>query len=237
MSRKKSQLEKSLELVIWGALALFLVFVGICIQYPIIGFSVLFMAIIIGLLIYRNRIYRNRERRQVVKQWQRDVLEFYEKTGDPELRDILLRSGVSKQLIEEIDNRHLARIRKLDQLTAMSPKEFEQFVAKLFEKMGYSVAVTKASADEGVDLFLEKSGRRAIVQCKKYKGSVGQSTVRDFYGAMIHNRADQGFIVTTGTFSLPAQTWAMGKQIHLVDGAELMDWIESLLASAGEIGP
>lgn len=123
---------------------------------------------------------------------------------------------------------YIGRIKALEGLNAMTPREFEAFVGKLFRWMGYNVSVTGASSDEGVDLFLEKEGRKAIVQCKKHEGSIGQPVVRDFYGTMVHNKANQGFIVTTGTFSLPAQTWAKGKQIHLVDGAELLDWLESL---------
>jgi len=129
--------------------------------------------------------------------------------------------------IEE-EQRYFARIKTLEQLYRLTPREFEHFVAKLFEKMGYIANVTSASADEGVDLFLEKGTHKIVVQCKRTKGSIGQPTVRDFYGTMIHHKADQGYIVTTGTFSLPAQHWAEGKQIHLVDGIELIDWLESL---------
>lgn len=146
-------------------------------------------------------------------------------------REIARQREEQRRMIEEREKRYLARIAKLDQLRAMSPREFEQFTALLFGRMGYAVKITTASADKGVDLFLERDSRSAIVQCKRYKGKVSQPTIRDFYGTMIHNKADQGYVVTTGTFSLPAQNWARGKQIHLVDGAELMDWIESLLTS------
>jgi restriction endonuclease Mrr len=135
---------------------------------------------------------------------------------------------------EERENRYIARFQRLNQLGTMSPREFEEFIALLFRRMGYAVRITTASVDKGIDLFLERDGRTAIVQCKKYKGKVGQPVVRDFYGTMIHNRVHQGYIVTTGRFSLPAQNWTRGKQIHLVDGAELMDWVESLLTSTDE---
>jgi restriction system protein len=120
--------------------------------------------------------------------------------------------------------RYLAQIERLDQLQAMSPTEFERFVARLFEQMGHSVTLTQASGDKGVDIFLD--GCEGIVQCKRYKGSVGQPVVRDFYGTMIHYKAERGYIVTTGTFSLPAQSWAEGKPIHLVDGMELVKSLE-----------
>jgi restriction system protein len=124
------------------------------------------------------------------------------------------------------EERYLARIERLDQLSAMTPREFEEFVARMFKAMGHSVTLTQASGDKGVDIFLDS--RKAIVQCKKYEGSVGQPVVRDFYGTMIHNKAERGYIVTTGTFSLPAQTWAKGKPIQLVDGMELVKTLETI---------
>lgn len=127
---------------------------------------------------------------------------------------------------QEDQERYLAQIARLDQLSAMTPREFEEFVARMFRAMGHSVTLTQASGDKGVDIFLDS--RKAIVQCKKYEGSVGQSIVRDFYGTMIHYKAERGYIVTTGTFSLPAQTWAKGKPIHLVDGMELVKTLETI---------
>lgn len=124
-------------------------------------------------------------------------------------------------------NRYRVSLELHEILDAMKPREFEEFIGELFQQMGYDISITSLSADEGVDLFLEKEGRKVIVQCKRYKGSVGQPVVRDFFGTMVHNQVDQGFIVTTGTFSLPAQTWVEGKPIHLVDGAGLLDWIKS----------
>ncbi len=123
--------------------------------------------------------------------------------------------------------RYLQRIKQLDQIRAMDPIAFEQFVGSLFKKMGYTVQTTVASGDEGVDLHLRKGGRTAVVQCKRYEGTVGQPVVRDLCGAMVHNRADEAHLVTTGTISLPAQQWATGKPIHLIDGNALVEWIDA----------
>ncbi len=142
-------------------------------------------------------------------------------------RTALIRSLSNLLRYDGLDQeRYLARIERLDQLSAMTPREFEEFVARMFRAMGHSVTLTQASGDKGVDIFLDS--RKAIVQCKKYEGSVGQPVVRDFYGTMIHNKAERGYIITTGTFSLPAQTWAKGKPIHLVDGMELVKTLETI---------
>jgi HJR/Mrr/RecB family endonuclease len=121
----------------------------------------------------------------------------------------------------------ISSIQSLDKLREMSPVEFERFIARLFRNMGYQVKETATTGDEGIDLLVSKGARTGVVQCKRYRGNVGQPVVRDLYGAMIHNRADEAFLVTTGRVSLPAQQWATGKPIHLVDGTELMEWVRT----------
>lgn len=118
--------------------------------------------------------------------------------------------------------------RNMEDLLGLDPYAFEDFVKKVFEGLGYKVDVTKRSGDEGVDLVLNRSAERSVVQCKRYRGQVGQSEIRDFYGTVIHEKAKRGFFVTTGTFSLPSQVWAEGKNLVLVDGSDLLDSILGL---------
>lgn len=120
------------------------------------------------------------------------------------------------------------RIRHLEEIKALEPRAFEQFVGGLFERMGYQTEITSATVDEGVDLFLRQKGQTAIVQCKRYEGTVGQPAVRDLFGTMVDKHARRAYLVTTGTFSLPAQQFAHGKPIHLVDGDELVEWLTTL---------
>lgn len=119
-------------------------------------------------------------------------------------------------------------IPELEELRSLNPTDFEHFIAGLFERMGYSVEPTAATGDEGVDLFLKRENKTAIVQCKRYRNNVGQPIVRDLYGTMQHNRVEEAYLVTTGTITLPAQEWARDKPIHLVDGRALVEWIRRL---------
>ena len=115
---------------------------------------------------------------------------------------------------------------RLDTLKTMDPVAFEHFIGSLFERMGFAVTSTPHSGDEGIDLWIEKNAEKAIVQCKRYGPTpVGQPILRDLYGEMIHCRVNRAYLVTTGLFSLPAQTWAADKPINLVDGDQLLEWI------------
>src|SRR5215203_1866796 len=55
----------------------------------------------------------------------------------------------------------------------MSGAEFEQLMAHLFRSRGYKAQMTKASGDQGMDLLLNKDGRRMAVQLKRYSKPVG----------------------------------------------------------------
>ncbi len=134
---------------------------------------------------------------------------------------------------QQQEKQYFQRINRLEEIQKIDPIQFEKLVSSLFKKIGYDVLLTKASGDEGIDIILSKSGKKSIVQCKRYSGTVGQPVARDLYGSMIHNRAEEAYLITTGVFSLPAQTWATGKPIHLVDGKMLVEWIETILGKDG----
>lgn len=110
----------------------------------------------------------------------------------------------------------------IEQLYALSPRAFEQFVAELFERRGYTVEVRGRSGDLGVDLMLTRAdGRMAIVQCKRYRHRLGPEIVRELFGTMVHERAVHGFLVTTADISDAARAWAADKPITLIDGRAL----------------
>ena len=71
---------------------------------------------------------------------------------------------------------------------------------------------------------MSKTTIRAVVQCKRYVGSVGASAVRDLYGAMHHEKASNAYLVTTGKFTKSAMAWAKAKAMFLVEGTELLRW-------------
>jgi restriction system protein len=107
---------------------------------------------------------------------------------------------------------------------ALEPDEFEVWSGMLLTMLGYRVLDTPQSGDHGVDLILSGNGiLLGLVQCKRYRGTVSEATVRDLYGAMAHAGADHGYVITTGGFSRPARDWAQGKPIELWDGPKLLE--------------
>lgn len=112
-------------------------------------------------------------------------------------------------------------------LRGMNPKEFEEYIADLFSKLGYKTEVVGGGYDRGVDVIASKDGLKHYIQCKKYITSVvGVNEVRDFYGAVADHLAQaKGYFISTNKFTLEAEKFAEDKPIELIDGQRLIEYI------------
>ncbi|MFH1047809.1 MAG: restriction endonuclease [Patescibacteria group bacterium] len=114
-------------------------------------------------------------------------------------------------------------------LRGMKPSEFEDYIAELFQKLGYKTDAVGGKSDGGIDVVATKNGTKHYIQCKKYissKVSVGE--MRDFYGAMADFMAGgKGFFITTNIFTHEAEQFAEGKPIELVDQFKLINMIRA----------
>ena len=73
----------------------------------------------------------------------------------------------------------------------------------------------------GVDIRLHRDGARHLVQCKNWRSQrVGVRVIREVYGVLTAENAQQAFVVCSGDFTADARGFAAGKPITLVDGQE-----------------
>jgi restriction system protein len=119
----------------------------------------------------------------------------------------------------------------LQSILNIAPDAFERLAQRLLRESGFTqVEVTGKSGDGGIDGkgIVKISGFlsfHVIFQCKRYKGSITPSQIRDFRGAM-QGRADKGLFITTGTFTRDAIKEATrdgAPPIDLIDGELLCD--------------
>lgn len=123
----------------------------------------------------------------------------------------------------------------VNDLYALSPGAFERYVGGLFRRKGYKVKLRGRSGDLGVDLEItRRDGRRAIVQCKRYRHTVGAEIVRELFGTLIHERVSHGFLVTTADISDAAREWAANKPLTLIDGDLLVQIATALAAEEAD---
>ncbi|MEU7552297.1 restriction endonuclease [Streptomyces sp. NPDC044571] len=112
-------------------------------------------------------------------------------------------------------------------LFEMDPIAFENLVAELFRAMGMEAVTTQRSGDGGVDVeALDPApirGGRIVVQVKRYRNTVPPTAVRDLYGTVQDKGANKGVLVTTASFGPGSYTFANGKPLELVPGADLVE--------------
>ncbi len=117
----------------------------------------------------------------------------------------------------------------LDELRALSPKGFEEWVAARFRDLGWSARVIGGQGDHGIDVIADKEGERAVIQCKKFVDwSVREKTMRDLLGAMHHSGAHCAYLVTTGRLTGPAKAWISDEPIEVWDANYLVHLSKSL---------
>jgi restriction system protein len=127
---------------------------------------------------------------------------------------------------------------KLAQLGSLSPEGFEEFVAELFEALGFEVERVGGTGDEGADLRVTRAGLAGVVQCKYFsRGVIGSPELQKFLGTIHHTRCHKGFFVTTRTFSLAAEKFVADHPIELIDGPRLVELVKEALGPAANRPP
>ena len=87
--------------------------------------------------------------------------------------------------------------------------------------MGYLVAVTKATGDQGADLVIEKFGEKTAVQAKCYADKVGNYAVQEVLAAKSMYKAHRAMVVTNNYFTDAAKSLATANRIELWDRDKL----------------
>lgn len=136
----------------------------------------------------------------------------------------------------EVEKEGEWRERLLNTLYSITPSAFERLTQRILRESGFfQVEVTGRVGDGGIDGkgIVRISGFlsfHVIFQCKRYKGQVTSSQIRDFRGAM-QGRADKGLVITTGTFTRDAVKEATrdgAPPIDLIDGEVLCEKLKEL---------
>lgn len=121
-----------------------------------------------------------------------------------------------RRVSAQVTNRYVQLRHTVSQLEA---RQFEFEVARLLQLMGYRVDVTKATRDDGVDVFARKDDDKIVVQCKRWEGKhVDRAVIDELAGTAMRHAATRAILATTSSFSVDAQS-AAGKH-----GIELWDF-------------
>ena len=118
---------------------------------------------------------------------------------------------------------------EIRQLVEMPRGEFENLVASLYCALGHRAVCTNAKESDAAHVVVQAiNGQKWIVQCRQWRGAVGETVVREFLAVMEREHAAQGAIITTAKFTPKARNWAQGKPLHLYDGEEFIRAIKRI---------
>ncbi len=165
-----------------------------------------------------------KETRNLVKVAEREYNKSYR-----EKRKSAQKTAASEELsVNEFEGEDWQQV-LLNRLKTISPSDFERLSQRLLRESGFTkVEVKGKTGDGGIDgqgvLRVNLVSFNVLFQCKRYQGSVGSDTIRDFRGAM-QGRADKGLVITTGTFTSSARQEATrdgAPSIDLIDGEDLV---------------
>ncbi len=107
-----------------------------------------------------------------------------------------------------------------EELYNCTPREFEKFMAQLYNKLGYKTELTKATRDGGKDIILRKPDILGdmvfYVECKQYneKNKVGIDIIQRFSGVIEMDKVNGGIIATTSFFSKDAKDLIIEKDLN-----------------------
>lgn len=102
--------------------------------------------------------------------------------------------------------KQLARRRVLlalerEQIDLLSGTQFEELVAAVLRRRGYSIRTTRITGDYGVDLIATKDGVKTAVQCKRYSKPVSLSAIQQAHTGMTHYACQRSMVVTNSIFT------------------------------------
>ncbi|MCX2929524.1 restriction endonuclease [Mycobacterium sp. CVI_P3] len=132
-----------------------------------------------------------------------------------------------RALLAWLEHRRKTRLDALYRATgqaavdAMSGLEFERYVAAVLRGVGYTVELTRATGDFGVDLIATREGLRTAVQCKRQSRVVNGAAIQQVVaGAAVHDCAGT-MVVSNQCYTRAAEQLADVHGCVLVDRTRL----------------
>ena len=110
----------------------------------------------------------------------------------------------------------------------MPPAEFEDYIADLYNSLGYKTEVVGGSYNGNIDVIAKKDNITYFIQCRKFiTAKVALSDAQDFHRALAdHLFGAKGIIITTDVFASEAEQFVRNKPIELIDGNGLAGLIK-----------
>lgn len=160
--------------------------------------------------------------------------------------DIALYLPAEKKIITELElgtAQLIQEVSKRPELVRdIGSREFEELIAFVFSKHGFSTQLTNRTRDGGRDIIALWSELdipiKVIVECKRYSAAnpISVDLVRNLYGVQMQEGANKSVLATTSRFTPDAQKFADALNttqwgMDLKDFDDVIRWIQNAVRS------
>ena len=136
---------------------------------------------------YMNRPLLNERIKQFNIYWIKITSEYLDKTENEQTIKMVVKNGI----------------------------DYENFVEKYLQNLGYNVIRTPKTGDQGVDLIAEKDNDRKAIQCKYYSRPVGNKAVQEVITGANFYQCTSAAVISNSSFTKSAQQLAQNSNVEL----------------------
>jgi len=147
------------------------------------------------------------------------IVQFFFSIRD--LIDRLLLSPAAYERKKLLQNQAQLQWIKSQNIHSMTGTQFELYLKKIFENLGYSVQTTPQTNDQGADLIIHDQDESVAIQVKRYNQNVGNKAVQEVVAAISYYRTNRGMVITNSGFTKSAYDLAYANNVELIDGQKL----------------
>ena len=123
----------------------------------------------------------------------------------------------------------------LEEVDEMTGREFERWLARFYERLGFEVEITPYRRDYGADLIVTWNGIRIAVQAKRTSGSVGVRAVQEVVAARAYYDCERAVVVTNGHFTPEAVNLARSNHVRMRSRDDLARELASIGVTAASV--
>jgi hypothetical protein len=108
-----------------------------------------------------------------------------------------------------------------DDVSIISPYDYEEMCAKILRQSGWEASATRKSGDQGADVYAERNGISVVLQCKLTDSAVGNKAVQEIISGQKYMSADFAAVVTPAKYTPGAQDLARAAKVLLLHHEDL----------------
>lgn len=127
-----------------------------------------------------------------------------------------------------LDNEKKIDINQLmSEIDFMDGYQFEEYIATIYRKKGYTATVTKSSGDQGVDVIItDNLGYKIGIQTKRSGTKITNSSVQEIYSGINYYDCFKGIVITNNYFTPSAVSLAEHNNIELINRTRLFKMLD-----------